>query len=673
MKHSTILLIAAFAAASAPAQVLGPNGGGGNNNGDTTIVRKEEKKSGSFLGTDIPFMNPGDEVAMWDGKSWNVTDNRVFNARFEKYLNAPEAVEGEDLEYRKILDSILQALSPHNPGGPNVPRAVALLPLAAQYPIDARLCDSLANAVYGNWMAKKHVKALSASIEEMRKERKDLERNFEVGSEGAATAQPPQRTGGGGGNNGGGGGGRNGQQAQNKAAESSVASATRVGGYVKDIVEIEAKMKMNQGLIGVSEVQQKIEYQSLIIQFFLQRRFEHVVIATRLYRSIFNDGDTRLHMEKGSDVEKIFAQGIGVNPTIATLDAFANEAIRDVTEGVKSFHYLLEKGELESASKRLSESFMVGEYLHAVRAVPREDKRKVVGFVRMGNQLISALEVKDYTLAEELITKMRAEASDFDYSKPKAAVDTARAVSNMHLSKARIAALNSDETTVADEMRKAAELWPTNPALSDLNGLITQKGDVQAQAILDLDRLISTEDYAAIFKDQGRFIAAVVGQPEREKQLKSILEDQAKIQGVVMQAEELARRGDKWGAWESVQMLAEKYPQDKNLNRLRSDLSIEISEFVRALTTANRHEQRNQTGSSLAWYLRARKIYPSSTYAKQGIDRLTDEILPSDGAPVFGREGDDNPFNTSAIPTERPPARMAPPRAPRSGSPRESL
>ena len=45
----------------------------------------------SPLGQEIPVLDPGTEVMTFNGKNWNVTNNRIFQARFEKYLNAPEA------------------------------------------------------------------------------------------------------------------------------------------------------------------------------------------------------------------------------------------------------------------------------------------------------------------------------------------------------------------------------------------------------------------------------------------------------------------------------------------------------------------------------------------------------------------------------------------------------
>jgi hypothetical protein len=49
---------------------------------------------------------------------------------------------------------------------------------------------------------------------------------------------------------------------------------------------------------------------------------------------------------------------------------------------------------------------------------------------------------------------------------------------------------------------------------------------------------------------------------------------------------------------------------------------------VRALKRAEELEQKNQPGSSLAWYLKAQSEYPPSEFAREGIERITKKILP---------------------------------------------
>ena len=57
----------------------------------------------SFLGKDVPFFDPGSNIVTWDGKSWNISNNALFQARFEKYLNAPPAISPPETEYQETL------------------------------------------------------------------------------------------------------------------------------------------------------------------------------------------------------------------------------------------------------------------------------------------------------------------------------------------------------------------------------------------------------------------------------------------------------------------------------------------------------------------------------------------------------------------------------------------
>src|SRR5215470_4675994 len=97
------------------AQVLpsggGAGGGGGTGGGGGAAApmaaesgpAAAAQKKGSILGEAAPFLDPGSEITSWDGKMWNVTDNRLFQARFEKYLASPAANDKDDEEYRKVL------------------------------------------------------------------------------------------------------------------------------------------------------------------------------------------------------------------------------------------------------------------------------------------------------------------------------------------------------------------------------------------------------------------------------------------------------------------------------------------------------------------------------------------------------------------------------------------
>ena len=136
------------------------------------------------------------------------------------------------------------------------------------------------------------------------------------------------------------------------------------------LAEVTALTRANQLKREVAELQVKIEFQSMIIQHFLQRRFQHVLIGTRFYRSIFADGDSQLRV--GEDAKNLFGKTSGL-PDDGHDRFAANQIVRDVREGVQAFKFLLEKNELESSTKRLAEIFVIGEYMADVRTLDRDE------------------------------------------------------------------------------------------------------------------------------------------------------------------------------------------------------------------------------------------------------------------------------------------------------------
>lgn len=566
-------------------------------------------------GSPLPFLDQSNETVSWDGRMWNIGNNRVFRARLEKYLSTPEADTPDDEAYRKVLEEMTQLLAPTRTGGrPNLPSAVALLPIAAQYPIDAKLCDTLANAIFGVWLAQKNVVGLQATNKAMsdRIKGEDFFNRHSIDSTAGRTPRP---------NNG------NAQQGTPQDTTKQTLKEASIARDIAKLTELEAKIKANEAAIGASLIAAKLEYQTLIVQFAMQRRFEHVILACRIYRHLFaSDPSGTLELKTGSDAEKLFTNSLGTSPTINALDAFANEMIRDVDEAVIAFDHLAARGDLASASQRISEALMVGEYLPRVRKVPMEKKLIVLDFVRMSNQLVSSMEMKDYTLAEELLGKLRAAAKDFDYSKVHAAIETARTVSDMHLNKAKVAAMQGDQKGSTEALTEAANLWPTNPKLKEFTNMIGSNADIKTQATIDLDRLLSQRNYRQIYNDQGRYLAAVMDDAERQETLKKVLTDMNEVNLTIAAANSHAQSSNIAGAWETIERAYERFPDDPEVARLRSDLSVKAADFVSSLQRAKQHEERSQTGSALSWYLKAKQQYPPSDYARQGITRLVNKL-----------------------------------------------
>jgi hypothetical protein len=569
----------------------------------------------SFLGKDVPFFDPGSNIVAWDGKSWNISNNAIFEARFEKYLNAPPAVTPPETEYQAVLQQIMEKLSPGRITPRSTDEAFQLLAKASRYQEDANLCDSIANQVYSAWLSRKNNDRLNAAGKTLEDERKRLEWNARLTAEGNKLES-----------SGSSGKSKEGSANEEQRQQQQLSREMQMQPILTRLAEITALIRANQLKREVAELQVKIEFQSLIVQHFLQRRFQHALIGTRFYRSIFADGDSQLRV--GEDAKNLFAKTSGLPPTMGTIDSLANEIMRDVREGVQAFKFLLEKNELQSATKRLAETFMIGEYLPDVRTLDRVDKRRALSFVQKSNQLISAIDVKDYALAEKLVAELNETAKDFDVSKPMAAIETAKQISAMHMAKARNAAVSGDKETLEAELKAATEIWPRNPALTEVSKMIFSQADVQSRALVDFDQLLSQKNYRQILDDKMRFIAATAMYPEKQGQLRKVLEDMQVIETSIIQAQEIEKRGDYAGAWESAEKAFRNFPDDNKLNQVRANLTTKAADFVHAIRQAEELEQKDQPGSSLSWYLKAQNEYPASEFARQGVDRLTKQILP---------------------------------------------
>jgi len=680
---AAIVIAQVFSVGSAAGQGAIPPGAG-DSKAATGGARPPQMNEG-FIGRDVPHFDPGSDTVSYDGKLWNINDNRLFRARFEKYLNAPPATDTADQSYRETIDKILGLLAPGNATKANQDAAFALLHKASEYRDDANLCSTLADAIHASKNNLAQIERLKIENARLEKERSTAEWNNEVATQPKIMGNRPAKD------------DQLGIENEKLARDARVARAKRV------LSEVGQTIENNKARMAMLEMTSKGHLQALIMQFFATRRFQHVIIANRFYRALYTDGDNSIEIYKrmvnelptnrdagqakieaefnpkisgegkGGTVvhggtnsdgsagggatyvpsgQSFSAQGakFGVSnlsveslvggaataaqavskliSSLSQLDGLANEAIRDVNEGVDAYKFLLAQGELKSATERLAETFAVGEYLPTVRLLSREDKRRALDFTQKSNELLAALEVNDLTRAEKLIEEIQRLAADFDSSKAMAKVETAKTVSAMHLDKARIAAVGGDRETLERELRAAAEIWPRNPALAEFGKTITSQTDVQSRALVDLDQLLSQKNYRQIYDDKMRFIAATAMHPEKQEQLRKVLESMAEIEASIIRAKEIEKRGDPAGAWESAERAHRLQPGDQKLNELRADLTAKAASFVEAVKKAEELEAKGQPGSSLAWYLKAQKNYPPSEFAKEGVERVSKSLLP---------------------------------------------
>jgi hypothetical protein len=578
------------------------------------------------LGQEIPLLDPSAETITVGGVAIPLGDNRLLRARFDKFLSQPPESNEEATRYRRTIAEILNTISPLRDQKPDLYAAFKLLPTASSYPGDANLCGSLAESIYMAMLAKQDVnglKKLNETIEEekqaiissgdwMARHDKDneLEKSKAVGA------------------------GKDGKAAPGKTSTPNDGNGNNSLKYtdtLRRIAEIEVLKKANIARTEAQTLRTKAQYQVSMIQWFVQRRYEHVLMAARFYNQIWKDGDTALRIDKNSDVARLFSESVGVSPTVASLDALSNEAIREAGKYVEAFDLMLSRNELHSASQRLMEAFALGEYLAPVATLPLEKKNRVAHYFRDLYELYGALQARDYTKARELSGKLKSAANDFPSSKVDSVIAASTLASDLAIEDAKAQLLARASDKAAEKIREATEIWPTNPKLDEFRKLVNNSSGLVTTRN-DFDRLLGEKNFREIARRQYEIAPAIQGDATREDAFRQIVENLTKIETALGKAAEFGRVGQNCAAWEQLAELREQFPDDPKLGRELELLAPKVADFTRALDRARQFENRTpkQTGSALSWYLKARSIHPQSKFAEQGVKTLVGEILPGD-------------------------------------------
>jgi tetratricopeptide (TPR) repeat protein len=588
---------------------------------DTAPARPKQQSTPGPLGQEIPMLDPSAETITVGGVAIPLGDNRLLKARFEKYLSQPPETDEDAEKYREVISEILATVSPFKQGGPDLYSAFKLLPSAATYPGDANLCGSLAESIYMAMLAKQDVNGLNRLNLTMEQEKKQIilegdwkarhERDSNLGESSDVKGKKGKP-----------------QPAVNPGAG---VNSLKYADTLRRIAEIELLKKTNIARTEAQTIKTKAQYQVSMIQWFVQRRYEHVLMAARFYNQIWKDGDAALRVDKNSDISKLFSESVGVSPTVASLDSLSNEAIREASKYIEAFDLMLARGDLHTASQRLMEAYALGEYLAPVATLSLEKKQRVATYFRDLNELYGTLQAHDYTKTKELADRLKASAKDFPSSKVDSAIAAYTLASDLAIEEAKGHLLAKESDKAAEKIKAAAEIWPTNPKLAEFRNLVNNTSGL-ISVRNDFDRLLSEGNFREVARRQYEIAPAIMGDPKREEAFKQIMTNLTKIEAAIGKASEFSRVGQSYAAWEQLADLREDFPDDPKLGRELELLAPKVADFTKALDKARQFESRTpkQVGSALSWYLKARSIHPQSDLAEKGVKRLTGEILPSD-------------------------------------------
>lgn len=569
------------------------------------------------FGMEVPLLDPASDTVKYNGGFFDVGNNAMVRARFEKYLEQNPDDSAESRNYCNRINSILDTTEEYQRGGKAMNTKILTkiarhLFIANDYPGDGGQSGVLASAIASAMNIQRANRARDRRNKELDEEIDSIVRSANIlqnrNSMRRATGTGAKRP-----------------------SERLKSNETRLTHLAQDATERKAEQVKNAALneanLGVS----KVNYQASVVSFFLQRRFDHAVIAARLYKHVFNDASTTLQLDKDSDAAKFFSGVTGMQPTVDTLDSAASNARREVDQSIDAVHNLLAQNKLGSATQRLIEAVAIGEYMQSVATFPRKSRQRIYEYWTLRKRALASMNARDYQKVMDIADKMRALDGDFDDSLLRSYCKGRMRQSDLAIRNAGKALMANDEEAFNRYLTEAGSIWPLNPNL-DKSAEQLESYDDQDHVLAEFRTLMSRKDYRTIYNERTKF-EAVGRDPELKSQYMEIIELIKTIDVLLEQMESKAQQDLTMGPCMAYEELLEfskkdeRYLADEAFRAAQSQYASKAHEFVQALEDARNCEEAREFGSAAACYFRASSMYPKSKLAKEGIERVTGIII----------------------------------------------
>lgn len=556
-----------------------------------------------LLGMELPLMDPASDTVAYNGGIYDVGNNAAVRARFEKYLQQTPDDSAESRRYRSIITRILkdtQKASKRNTkyviGSTTLMKIGHSLYDANEYPGDGGQAGALASAMVSVLEVQRRAAERDQENDQLDKELNELAKKADTL-----------------------------QQTNTRRKDRYAVTLAR---QVKTMGEKEATRVSNASTNAASLTAAKVNYQSVLLTLLMARRFDHALIGTRVYRHLFNDGNTRLNLDKSSKAYQLFSSGLGTPPTVNTIDIIASNARREVDQNIEAVYSLLAQNKLAQATQRLIEAVAVGEYMQSVATVPVEARQRIARYWTLRKRALTALNARDYGTVEEVAAKMKEMDDDFDDSLLLSYTAGRKRESDLAIRNALKALQANNDEDFNRYMREAGLIWPRNPNLEKGADMI-QRYDGGDALKEEFRNLYDAKEYRRIARDRER-LKPVAMDPTLAAQYEEVVTLVMKMDGMLEQIRAVAQQDTTIGpcmAYEKVvewQQEDERYAEDGPMTEARREFETLAYPFVQSLRQAEECEKNHEVGSALACYYRAQCIYPQSTLAKQGIRRMID-------------------------------------------------
>ena len=556
-----------------------------------------------ILGMEIPLLDPASDTVSYNGAKFDVGNNALVRARFEKYLQQNPDDSTEAKRYRKKLRSILKltqqsARRRREVGSETLLKIAQGLYEMNEYVGDGGISGSLASSM---------ASALAVQYANRSRDRKNASLDREIEDLVSKT------------------------NSLTNASRKAGSNGVLIGHNSEKIASMKAASIKNEAENVAAMELSKINFQSTIVSMLMQRRYDHALIGAYVYRHIFRDGDTTLKLDSESQAAKLFEGGVGLPPTINTMSTIASNMRHEIDQNMDAVGNMLAQNKLSDATQSLIQAVAVGEYMQSVATFPVEGRRRIAEFWSLRRRALTTLNARDYNALEEIAAKMKSLDPDFDDSMLTSYCVGRKAQSDLHLRNAAKALKAGDDETFNEEITKAGTIWPKNPNLEKGREYL-EKLDNQDPVRDEFRSLVVRKEYRTIYNEQDKFEVVAID-PELKKQYKEVITLIGTIDGMLAQLDVAAKQDATMGPCMAYEMMVEygqkdaRFKEDSAYRDALNRFALAAHDFTKALEQAKACEERREYGSALSNYYRAQCLYPRSTMAGEGARRVTEIIL----------------------------------------------
>ncbi|MEO0509064.1 MAG: hypothetical protein AAF065_04275 [Verrucomicrobiota bacterium] len=553
----------------------------------------------------------------WKGKTFNLTEQRAFRSRFERFLLASPTREEE--EYALLMADILERLSVSNN---NTDDAILdtweLLFRASAFDIDGGNSTIVANQVFNAWRIRKESRGVALSqreLEDIRKYQQEVVANRAFIADKIQQQRIRESSASRGGNSD--------SASSSGGGEDSLTSEAAF--RVLDLAETEAKILALESNAAATGLQAKLQFQSQIVSFMLQRRFEHALVLSGFYQWLFKGSHQQLEVGKSQLAE--FLPGSDLAYTVDSMSFVSREAVNDVNKGVEAVNAAYAEGRTMLALERLQEVFFLGEFLTELNKIPVEQRRYMLDLYRSLIEAGDLADAKDYSGVGIMAEKISEMAEDFPTMRVLSGLETAKSMSDMAVFAASQYRNIGQIDKAREELKQAIDIWPSNPAIREFQMETTKLATAGSQGIQVFDDLFERNDRRAIYERRMELGFALSDDVQRKPLLMAVVEEVARIDLLVKQSEELVKQGEAYAAWELLVEASTIDGSDGPMNQARAELAPRVADFVLQIDRADRQSTQGHVAGALAAYLAAQDVYPASRLAREGITREADALI----------------------------------------------